>query len=161
MIHFLDEFSRQKLCDLFADGPALLLVKATQALLHRLDLQGMLGDFPRNVWHVRGFPHEDISIGAEKVDECTFLFGGKRGADAHHFALRVVGVYEDLLGALHRLERPGRPLGVGRFFNDLLPDGRELFGGDNRRGMFAAPGLALIGALEGGDDPAWTQHLEL
>ena len=51
------------------------------------------------------------------------------------------------------------PLGVRRFFDDLLPDGRKLFGGENYRGMFAALDLALVGTLEGGvdgDDPAWT-----
>ena len=48
-------------------------------------------------------------------------------------------------------------LGVGCFFGDLLPDGHELFGGDNCCGMFVALDLALLGALEGGangDDPA-------
>ena len=53
---------------------------------------------------------------------------------------------------------------TNRFFDDLLPDGRELSGGDNCRGMFAALDLTLIGTLEGGsndDDPAWTRHLQL
>ena len=100
----------------------------------------------------------------EEVSERAFLFGGKRGADADHFALGATGVYEDLLGALHGLKRLGRPLGVGRFFDDLHPDGRELFGGNNRRGVFTALDVTLIGTLEGGadgDDPAWTRHLQL
>ena len=82
----------------------------------------------------------------------------KRGANAHHFALRAARVYEDLLGAVHRLKRPGRPLGVGCFFDDLLSNCCKLFGGDNCRGVFASLNLALIGTLEGGangDDPAW------
>ena len=93
----------------------------------------------------------------EEVDERAFLFGGKRGADAHHFALGAAGGYEDLLGALYRLERPSRLLRVGRFFNDLLLDGRKLFGCNNCCGIFVALNLALVGALEGGadgDDPA-------
>ena len=93
----------------------------------------------------------------EEADERAFLFGGKSGANAHHFTLGVAGVYEDLLGALYRFKRLGRPLGVGCFFGDLLPDGCELFGGDNCHGMLAALDLTLIGALEGGadsDDPA-------
>ena len=167
MIHFLDEFSRQKLCDLLADGP-MLLIKATQALLYRLgawpNLQGMHDDFPQNAWHVRGFPRKDVSVGMEEVNEHAFLFGGKHGANVHHFALGATGVYEDLLSALYRLEGPGRPLGVGRFFDDLLLDGRELSRGDNRHGVFTSLDLALVGALEGGaygDDPAWTWHLQL
>jgi hypothetical protein len=68
----------------------------------------------------------------------------------HHFALRAARVYEDLLGALYRLERPRRPFGVGRSFDDLLLDGHKLFGGDNCRGVFAALNLALIGTLKGG-----------
>ena len=100
----------------------------------------------------------------EEVDKRAFLFGGKYGANALHFAFGAARVYEDLLGALYRLERPSRPRGVGCFFNDLLHDGCKLFRGDNCRSVFAALNLALIGALEGGadgDDPAWTRHLQL
>ena len=124
----------------------------------------MLSDFSRNAWHVRGFPRKDVSIGAEEVDGCAFLFGGKCGADALHFSLGATGVYKDLLDALHRLERPSQPLGVGCFFDDLLPDYRKLLGGDNYHGVFTALDLALVGALEGGvdgDDPTWTRHLQL
>ena len=82
-----------------------------QALLQwlgaRVDLQGMLGDFPWNAWHVRGFPHKDVSVGTEEADEHAFLFRGKCGTDAHCFALGALGVYEDLLGALHWLEGLG------------------------------------------------------
>ena len=98
----------------------------------------------------------------EEVDERSFLFGGKRGADAHHFALGAAGVYEDILGALHGLERPGIPLVVRRFFDDLLPDGHKLFGCDTCHGVFAALDLALVGVLEGGadgDDPMGARHL--
>ena len=100
----------------------------------------------------------------EEVGERAFLFGGKRGANTHHFALGAAGVYEDLLGTLYRLKRLGRSLGVRRFFNGLLPDGRKLLGGDNCHGVFAALKLALIGVLEGGadgDDPSWSRHLQL
>ena len=163
MVYFLDEPDRQKLRNLLTDGPALPLVKVTQALLHRLgalpDLQGILGEFSRNAWHVRGFPREDVSIGREEVDESAFQFRGKRGANTRHFAVGAAGVYEDLLGALYRLKRPGRPLGVGCFFDDLLPDGCKLLGGDDCCDVFASLGLTLVGTLEGGangDDPAWS-----
>ena len=83
----------------------------TQVLLHWLgawmDLQGMLGDLPRDAWHIRGFPRKDIFVVAEEVDERAFLFGGEHGTNAFHFTLGVVGVYEDLLGALCQLEQPG------------------------------------------------------
>ena len=122
----------------------------------------MLGDFPWNARHVRGFPCKDVSIGAEEANEHAFLFGGKHGANAHHFSIGDAGVYEDHLGALYKLKRPGRPLGVRCFFDDLLPDGHKLSRGDNCRSVFATLDLALVGTLEGGansDDPARTQHL--
>ena len=108
----------------------------------------MLGDFSRNAWHVREFPRKDISVGVEEVDERAFLFEGKRGANAHHFAFGSTRVYEDLLSALRRPERPDRPLVVGCFFGDLLLDGHKLLGGDNCHGMIVAFDLALIGALK-------------
>ena len=135
MVHFLDEPGRQKLCDLLTDGPAFPLVEAMQALFHWLgawaDLQGMLGDFPRNAWHVRGFPPKDVSVGAEEADERAFLFGGKRGTNAHRFSLSAPRVYEDFLRAFRWLEGPGRPLGVGCFFGDLLPESHEICRGDD------------------------------
>ena len=60
----------------------------------------MLDDFPWNAWHVRGFPREDVSIGAEEADERAFLFGGERGTNAHHFSLGAPRVYEDFFRAL-------------------------------------------------------------
>ena len=79
----------------------------------------MLGNFPRDAWHVRGFPYKDVFVGMEKVDERVFLFRGEHGSDADFFVLRATGVHEDLLGALCRLEQPGQFLCVRRFFGDL------------------------------------------
>ena len=98
----------------------------------------------------------------EEVNERAFLFEGKCGANAHRFAFGATGVYEDLLGALHWLERPDRPLGVGCLFGDLLLDGRKLFRRDDCHGVIATLDRAFIGVLEGGadiDDPAWSWHL--
>ena len=64
----------------------------------------MLGDLPRDAWHIRGFPHKDVFVIAEEVDERAFLFEGKRGTNAYHFALGAPGVYEDFFRALYRLE---------------------------------------------------------
>ena len=82
-------------------------MNARNVLITWPDLQGMLGDFSWNAWHVRGSPHKDVSVGTEEVDERAFLFGGKHGANAHHFTLGAIGVYEDLLGSLHWLKRLG------------------------------------------------------
>ena len=110
MVNFLDEPGHQKLRNLLADGSTLLLVEAAQSLLHqlgvRLDLQGVLGNFPWNARHVRGFPRKDISIGLEEVNERAFLFGEKRGADPEHLAIMVAGVHGDLLDAFSGLKGP-------------------------------------------------------
>ena len=69
-----------------------------------MDFQGMLGDLPRNAWHIRGFPHKDVFVAVEEVDDRAFLFGGKRGTNAYCFALGALGVYEDLFRTFCRLE---------------------------------------------------------
>ena len=65
-----------------------------------MDFQRVLGDFPRNARHVRGFPRKDVFVGAEKVDEHAFLFRGKCGANVHHLALGAARIYDNLFGAL-------------------------------------------------------------
>ena len=122
-----------------------------------MDLQGVLGDFLWDAWHVRGFSREDVSVGADEADEHAFLLRGKRGSNAHCFSLSAPGVYEDLLRAFCWLKGPGRPFGVGCLFGDLFSDVRELFGGNDRCGVIAALDFTLIGTLKGGadgDDPA-------
>ena len=56
MEYLLDESGRQKFLQLLADRPALELIKASQALLHRLgvgsDVKGVLGDLPQYARHV-------------------------------------------------------------------------------------------------------------
>ena len=126
-----------------------------------MDLQGMLGDLPRNARHIRGLPCKDVFVITEEVNECAFLFGGEHGTDAYRFTFRVAGVYEDLLRALCRFERPGQFLAVGCFFGHLFLEGDELLGGNSCRGVAAAFDLAFVGTLEGGadgDDPAGARH---
>ena len=72
-----------------------------------MDLQGVLGDFPQDAWHVRGFPRKDVVVGAEEVDKRIFLFRGKRGANVHHLAIGAAGIYEVLFRALHRFKGLG------------------------------------------------------
>src|SRR6185437_12524129 len=85
MEYLFDEFGRQKFLQLIADRPALELVEASQALLHKLgvgsDIKGVLSDLPRYARHIRGAPREDVSVGAEKIDEHHFLFAVEGGAD--------------------------------------------------------------------------------
>ena len=78
MEYLLDESGRQKLLHVLADHPALELIEASQALLHRLgvgsDVKGVLGELPRYARHVRGTPRKDVGVGVEEVDEHHFLF---------------------------------------------------------------------------------------
>ena len=78
-MNLLDESGRQELVDFLANDLALLLVESAQALLHWLGpgskLQGVLSDFPRYAWHVRGTPCKHVGIRTEKLDEHNFLFG--------------------------------------------------------------------------------------
>ena len=67
----------------------------------------MLGDFPRDAYHIQGFPCKDVFVGVEEVDEHVFLFRGKCGANAHHLAVRAAGIYEDLFRALRKFKGPG------------------------------------------------------
>jgi hypothetical protein len=87
-----------------------LIVEIAQALVHglgtHLDAKLMLGDLPRNAWHVRRLPCEDITISTQEVDKRTFLFGGALVPDLHSLG-RVVEVNLDGLAILGRVEGAG------------------------------------------------------
>jgi len=104
MMNLLDESGHQKLVDFLANDLTLLLVEATQALLHWLgtgsNLQGVLGDFPRYARHVRRTQCKHIGVCIEKVDEHGFLFAVEVGADRQCFVVGDVGVERDFLRAL-------------------------------------------------------------
>jgi hypothetical protein len=76
--HFLDKPSLEELPQLRSDRLPPLLVEVVEPLLHgagvRYDVKGVLGDLPRDAWHVRGAPRKDVGVGAEEVDEHHFLF---------------------------------------------------------------------------------------
>ena len=63
----------------------------------------MLGEVPWYARHVRWLPCEDIAIGAQEVNELTFLFGQELGPDPHHLGW-VGGVNTHCLGFLERVE---------------------------------------------------------
>ena len=114
MDYLLDEFGLQKLVHLLADRAPLELVEAPQALLDRLgvrqDIKGVLDDLPRDARHVQGAPREDVSVGAEKVDEHHFLFAVEGSADLQRLAVGGLWVEGDILGTLRGLEVAHVPL---------------------------------------------------
>jgi hypothetical protein len=67
----------------------------------------VLGDLPRDAWHIRGAPSEDVDVGAEKVDEHHFLFRVEDGTDPQRIALRGGRFEGHLLGLLSSLEATG------------------------------------------------------
>jgi hypothetical protein len=109
--HFLDEPGLEELPHLYSDCPAPLLIKATQLLLYvagvRQDIKGVLSDLPRDSWHIRGAPREDVGVGAEKVDEHHFLFWVEGGTDPQCLAVGGSRVEGHLLGLLRNLEAAG------------------------------------------------------
>ena len=111
MEYLFDESAHQKFLQLLADRPVLELVEASQALLHRLgvgsDIKGVLGDLPRYAKHIRGAPREDVSVGAEKIDEHHFLFAVEGGAVLQRLVVGVVRVEGHLLDTLGGFEAPG------------------------------------------------------
>ena len=124
----------------------------------------MLDDFPWYAWHVRRTPCKHVSVCTEKVDEHRFLFGVEARADPQRLAFRGLGVEEDELGLLRRLEAPGVTLGVG----DVLVAVTKV-GDDGQRlsqclYLLNAFYVALVGVLArraDGDDAVWARHFEL
>ena len=152
MKYLLDESGRQKFVHLLADRPALELVEASQALLHRLgvglDVKGVLGDLPRYAWHVRGAPREDACIGAEKVDEHHLLFVIEGSADLQclpFWSVRVEGYRPDTLGGLEHARVPLR--GVHGLVRHLLLIHREGLVHSEGLSMLDAFDVALVGVL--------------
>jgi hypothetical protein len=110
--------------DLLAYGSALSFVESAQRLLHgsgpSSDIQRVLGDFPRYIGHVRGTPHENVGVCAEKVDEHCFLFGVELGTDPDLLGGIVAGVERDRLDRLRQFEVAGVALHVGRIPREAL-----------------------------------------
>jgi hypothetical protein len=79
VVDLLHETGDQKTGQLFAHGPALLLVEAPQALFDwfrtGLDVECVLSDFLGDPWHFCRAPCKQVFVAFEEVDELTFLFG--------------------------------------------------------------------------------------
>jgi len=168
MVNLLDESGRQKLVDLLTNDLAFLLIEATQPLFHWLGIgsnfQGVLRDFPRYVWHVRGTPCKHVGVCTEKVDEHGFLFGVEVGADHQHLAVEVVGVERDLLRSFCRLEAARVVLGLWSLCGQGFELRGELGGVLDSFPILDAFDVALVRVLVGGadgDDALGSEHLQL
>ena len=146
----------------------LLLVESVQVLLDGLaassDVQGELSDFPHYARHVRGTPRKRVSVCAEKVNEHYFLFGVKAGADPQHLAFWGLGVEEDELCLLHRLEALGVALGVRDVLSKTVKVGDQGCYLDYGLSLLHTVDVALLGMLAhraDGDDAVGAWHLEL
>jgi len=168
MEYLLDESSHQQLVDHLPDGLTLFFIESAQALLHGLragsDVQGVLRDFPRYAGHVRGTPRKYVGVCAEKVHEHCFLFGVEARADPQCLDFRGLGVEEDELGILRRLEAPGVTLGVRDVLVAVVKAGEDRQRLSQSLGLLNALNVALVGVLArraDGDDVVWSWHLEL
>jgi hypothetical protein len=154
--------------DLLAYGSALFFVETAQRLLHgsgsSSDIERVLGDIPRYARHVRGTPHKNLGVRAEKVDEHCFLFGVELEADSDLFGGVVAGVKRDRLNRLCWLEVAGVALRIWHLLGEALQVGDE--------GLRLGEGLSVLHTLHvafvrvsvcgsDGDDPVWARHLEL
>jgi hypothetical protein len=168
MENFLDESGCQELVYLLPDDPALLLVKSAPVLPHQsgagADVQGLLGDLPWYVQHVRGTPHKYLGIRVEKVDEHHFLFGLELGADPQRLLTGAARVEGDSLCDFCWLEAAGMLLGANNLFGEVLQVGDERLGHYECLSVFDALDVALVGvAIRGAndDDACWSRHLQL
>jgi hypothetical protein len=168
MEYLFDKPYNPQFVDLLAYSSALFLVESAQRLLHgsgsSSDIQQVLGDIPRYARHVRGTPHENFGVRAERVDEHCFLFGVELGADPDLLGGVVSGVERDRLNRLCWLEVAGVALHVWRLLGEVLQVGDE--------GLRFGEGLSVLHALHiafvrvsvrgaDGDDPIGTRHFEL
>jgi len=78
MEDFNDEPGSQEPGYLFSDSISSLIVETTEELFYWLQIgicfKVVLSEFPRDTWHVRRFPCEDVSILMDELDERAFLF---------------------------------------------------------------------------------------
>jgi len=168
MVNLLDESGHQKLVDLLANDLAFLLVEVTQSSFQWFgtgsNFQGVLGDFPRYAWHVRGTPRKHVGICVEKVDEHGFLFGVEVGADRQHLAVGVLWVERDLLRAFRWFEAARMTLGLRGLYGKGLEPRSEFNRTFNGFSILDAFDVALVRVLVGGadgDDPLRPRHPQL
>jgi hypothetical protein len=103
------------------------------------DIQRVLGDIPRYARHVRGTPHKNLGVHAEKVDEHCFLFGVELGADPDLLGGIVAGVKRDGLNCLCWLKVAGVALRIWHLLGEALQVGDE--------GLGLGEGLSVLHTL--------------
>jgi hypothetical protein len=168
MEYLFDEPCNHQLVDLLAYGSALFFIESAQRLLHgpgsSSDIQRVLGDIPQYARHVRGTPHKNLGVRAEKVDEHCFLFGVELGADPDLLGSIVAGVERDGLNRLSRLEVTSVALRIWHLLGEALQVGDEGFGFGEGLDVLHALHVAFIRvSVRGadGDDSVGARHLEL
>jgi hypothetical protein len=130
-----------------------------------LDVEGVLGDLPRDTQHFCQFPHKNILVALEEVDELAFLFGAQVSPDLDGLGW-VLGVDSHGLGILSGLQGVGhgghgRASRGGRCAKAQL---LKLRGGDRGGGQLNATMIAVQSLLSfnlHGDDADGSRYLEL
>jgi hypothetical protein len=124
----------------------------------------VLGNIPRYARHVRGTPHKNLGVRAEKVDEHCFLFGVELRADPDLLGGIVAGVERDRLNRLRWFKVAGVALRIRHLPGEAPQVGDE--------GLGFGEGLSVLHTLHvafvrvsvcgsDGDDPVGARHLEL
>jgi hypothetical protein len=124
----------------------------------------VLGDIPRYARHVRGTPHKNLGVCAEKVDEHCFLFGVELGANSDLLGGVVAGVERNGLNRLCWFEVAVVALCIWRLLGEVFQVGDEGLGIGEGLGVLHALHVAFVRvSVRGtdGDDPVGARHLEL
>jgi hypothetical protein len=165
MEYLFDKPCSHQLVDLLAYGSALFFVESAQRLLHgsgsSSDIQRVLGDIPRYARNVRGTPHKNLGICAEKVDEQCFLFGVELGANPDLLGGVIAGVERDGLNRLSWLEVAGVALRIWRHLGEALQVGDEGLRFGEGLGVLHVAFVRVSVRGANGDDSVGARHLEL
>ena len=125
----------------------------------------MLGDLPRYARHIQGAPRENVSVGAEKIDEHHFLFAVEGGADLQRLVVVLPRVKGHPLDALGGFEAPGVLVrGVQGLAYHFVEGGSEGLVLRLNLRVLNALDVALVGVLEqgaDGDDTLRARHIQL
>lgn len=126
----------------------------------------MLGDLPRDSWHVGRFPYEDVPISEQEVDELVLLSIREPATDPNG-SVGVVGVDLHRLGVFYGSEGSKWLLSRAGFGCNLGHgglDGSELQASSHGRRdvkVFLLVGVRLVQVAIHGDGPSRARKFEL